>query len=427
MGARSLIPQTNANRPNMARLVWPTAHGARQIDLPRGRLILASLIGAILCSWYLAATVYLVFKDDLLAGMMRSQAEMQFVYEDRIASLRAHIDRVATRQLVDQDSFEDRLNELVARQSEIESRAAVLTGLADQAKAAGMDVVVEMPAIESTGSLKEVSRPAPKRPTPEPDEHASLDNAPVYTGIALRFSGDTTAIADVSQTLKRVEESIDLAALTQKTLLSRMERETTETPARFNALLDRIGLDAERFQSAGKTNVGGPLVPLPKDMGAFGKSVRRIQTALAESKRFATAMDSLPLRRPMPAANSTSSGFGPRKDPFLNTPAMHTGLDFRGETGEPVRVTGPGRVIGAGIVGGYGKMVEVDHGFGITTRYAHLSAIGVDEGDELRAGEVVGRLGSTGRSTGPHLHYETRVDGEPVNPIRFLRAASSLR
>jgi murein DD-endopeptidase MepM/ murein hydrolase activator NlpD len=422
MSARPPVPQAYANRPHMVRLVWPTRQGDKLIDLPRARLVLATVIGGLLCSWYLVATVYLFFRDDLVAVLMRSQTEMQFVYEDRIASLRAHIDRIATRQLVDQDSFEGQLNELVARQSQIESRAAVLSGLADQARAAGMDVV--MPEVETTGSVTAKPRLAPTRPTPEPDDHAAIDSAPAYTGVALRFGGSGTE-ADVGQTLSRVAESIDLAALTQNTLLARLEREAAETPARFNALLEGIGLDADRFSAQGKRQVGGPLVPIPKDLGSFGKSVRRIQNAIAESRQFALAMESLPLRRPMPQRNELSSGFGPRKDPFLNTPAMHTGLDFRGETGEPVRVTAGGRVIGAGTVGGYGKMVEVDHGFGLTTRYAHLSAIAVAEGDEVARGAIIGKLGSTGRSTGPHLHYETRVDGNPVNPLRFLKAGAS--
>jgi murein DD-endopeptidase MepM/ murein hydrolase activator NlpD len=121
-----------------------------------------------------------------------------------------------------------------------------------------------------------------------------------------------------------------------------------------------------------------------------------------------------------------SSGFGVRIDPFVHGPAMHTGLDFRGDIGDPVRVTASGRVTSAGWSGGYGKMVEVDHGNGLVTRYGHLSAIEAQVGQTVKPGQIVGRLGSTGRSTGPHLHYETRVSGEAVDPLRFLRAGSRL-
>ena len=105
---------------------------------------------------------------------------------------------------------------------------------------------------------------------------------------------------------------------------------------------------------------------------------------------------------------------------------MHSGIDFREEYGAPVHATAAGKVVTAGPQGGYGNMVEIDHGNGLSTRYGHMSAILVSEGQWVEAGGVVGRLGSTGRSTGPHLHYETRVNDEAVDPIRFLRAGKGL-
>jgi murein DD-endopeptidase MepM/ murein hydrolase activator NlpD len=119
-----------------------------------------------------------------------------------------------------------------------------------------------------------------------------------------------------------------------------------------------------------------------------------------------------------------SSGFGVRTDPFLGRPAMHTGLDFRASTGDPVRATANGRVVSAGWAGGYGRMVEIDHGNGLSTRYGHMSRINVKVGQQIHIGQIVGEVGSTGRSTGPHLHYETRIDGEAVDPQRFLRAGA---
>ena len=134
----------------------------------------------------------------------------------------------------------------------------------------------------------------------------------------------------------------------------------------------------------------------------------------------------LPLRRPVAGAAIVTSGYGPRIDPFLGRPALHTGLDFRAPYGQKVLATAPGRVVAAGYVGSYGNMVEVDHGDGYATRYAHLSAVSVREGDDVTAGTPLGRLGSTGRSTGPHLHYETRVNGEPEDPTRWLAAGARL-
>jgi len=105
---------------------------------------------------------------------------------------------------------------------------------------------------------------------------------------------------------------------------------------------------------------------------------------------------------------------------------MHTGIDMRGETGEPVHATAAGRITIAGRDGGYGNMVEISHGNGLSTRYGHLSEIDVAVGQMVRIGQVIGKIGSTGRSTGPHLHYETRINGEAVNPQKFLRAGLRL-
>ena len=121
-----------------------------------------------------------------------------------------------------------------------------------------------------------------------------------------------------------------------------------------------------------------------------------------------------------------TSGFGVRPDPFLGRPAMHSGLDFRSETGDPVRATANGVVESAGWSGGYGNMIEIDHGNGFATRYGHLSKIEAKVGQQIRIGQIIGRVGSTGRSTGPHLHYETRIDGDAVDPQKFLRAGLRL-
>jgi murein DD-endopeptidase MepM/ murein hydrolase activator NlpD len=121
-----------------------------------------------------------------------------------------------------------------------------------------------------------------------------------------------------------------------------------------------------------------------------------------------------------------TSPFGVRPDPFLGTPAMHTGIDLGGHVGEPVHATAAGTISIAGRDGGYGNLVEINHGNGLSTRYGHLSEIDVKVGQKVRTGQVIGKIGSTGRSTGPHLHYETRVNGQAVNPQKFLRAGLRL-
>jgi murein DD-endopeptidase MepM/ murein hydrolase activator NlpD len=154
--------------------------------------------------------------------------------------------------------------------------------------------------------------------------------------------------------------------------------------------------------------------------------VARIKLARTQAEHLTHTLLRVPIRKPVTGEIDVSSPFGVRADPFLHVAAMHTGLDFRGESGEAIHVTANGTVVNAGWSGGYGRMIEVDHGNGLSTRYGHLSEIDVKVGDEVHIGEVIGRMGSTGRSTGPHLHYETRIDGEPVDPEKFLRAGARL-
>ena len=134
-------------------------------------------------------------------------------------------------------------------------------------------------------------------------------------------------------------------------------------------------------------------------------------------------MPHLPLRYPLVGEAATSSPFGYRPDPFLGRPALHPGVDLIQPMGSEIKSTAIGRVVHAGPMGGYGNCVEIDHGNGVATRYGHMSEVLVSEGQTVKAGDAIGRLGSTGRSTGPHLHYEVRVDGEAVDPERFLTAA----
>ena len=128
----------------------------------------------------------------------------------------------------------------------------------------------------------------------------------------------------------------------------------------------------------------------------------------------------------MPRRSEITSGFGARADPFFHQLALHSGVDFRGAPGELVRATAAGRITNASSQGGYGLMVEIDHGKGLVTRYGHLSAIETSVGDIVQPGDVIGRVGTTGRSTGPHLHYEVRASGEATDPMRYLRAGEEL-
>jgi murein DD-endopeptidase MepM/ murein hydrolase activator NlpD len=208
-----------------------------------------------------------------------------------------------------------------------------------------------------------------------------------------------------------------------------MLEETYDAKARrMRGILADLGLDLGKIApSLPPRATGGPFVSATaSNLSAFDRQIYRVKLVRGQVERLTRTLATVPIRKPMTGELEWTSGFGMRQDPFVRGPAMHTGLDIRADTGEPARATAAGTVTIAGWNGGYGKMVEVDHGNGFATRYGHLSAIDVEVGQSVRIGQIVGRVGTTGRSTGPHLHYETRVDGDAVDPQKFLRAGVRL-
>ena len=188
------------------------------------------------------------------------------------------------------------------------------------------------------------------------------------------------------------------------------------------ALAD-LGLDVGKLRlPAARQAMGGPLIPLSMTMrpGSFEHRIVQLGEGQAVFGRWRELAHIVPLRRPLDGDDSTTSNDGMRTDPFTGAAAMHAGMDFRGETGTPIRATGAGKVLRAEVAGGYGNLVEIDHGNGLTSRYAHLSAFDVKADQIVPPGAVIGRLGSTGRSTGPHLA------GEASNPLKFIEIGNRL-
>lgn len=195
----------------------------------------------------------------------------------------------------------------------------------------------------------------------------------------------------------------------------------------LDRLLSETGLDVQQLVAQAKPSnellsegEGGPLVPA-LGRGSDRAVERESMAGLARLRRMESVLLAVPIAAPM-AEYKLNSGFGYRRDPFRKRGAMHTGLDFGGPKNAAVEATAPGTVVEAGRAGAYGIMVVIDHGMGIETRYAHLSRALVRVGEKVALGERIGLMGRTGRATGPHLHYEIRVDGRPLNPKPFLEA-----
>lgn len=209
----------------------------------------------------------------------------------------------------------------------------------------------------------------------------------------------------------------------QLAYVERMTRYADRRAARAEQAMRRLGVDPQAVMASNEAAIGGPFESLVSDAdGSLDPRFERLSLSLARMSALDRGLESIP--QVMPAdINSISSGYGTRRDPFSGHAAMHSGLDFRAPHGSPIFAAAAGTVVFAGRKGGYGNTVEIDHGAGMITRYAHMARFSTHVGAEVPAGTHIGAIGSTGRSTGPHLHFEVRIDGRAVNPRPFLETA----
>jgi murein DD-endopeptidase MepM/ murein hydrolase activator NlpD len=397
----------------------------------------AALFGAgpLLLLGCLALGGYFMFRDDMLAALMRRQANMQVAYEDRIAALRAQVDSLASRQMLNQDKFEGKVAQLAVRQAELESRSALLASLAARVDPDITSVAATRPAAPEAASAAVLTL-APKpsvahdgfKPVPEGLELRTTEGGG-GPGPGLSENDDP---ASPDQRLKTLASRFDRFERRQIGVLNALEAPAAEKAERLREAFAEAGLSVERMirhgESPAAEGVGGPFVPadLPGARGDFARAYASLSRTIDLMAGLRGALPFAPLRKPLSGQIEVTSPFGYRIDPFLGRPALHTGMDLHGEYGEAVHATAAGRVTVAGATGGYGNMVEIDHGAGLSTRYGHLSRIDVAPGQWVTAEQEIGAIGSTGRSTGPHLHYEVRMDGAPVDPSRYLKAGQLL-
>ncbi|MGO4716160.1 M23 family metallopeptidase [Bradyrhizobium sp. 2TAF24] len=413
-----------------SRSSYTIAHAGKQVRI--GPVVFWIVVGTVtvMGAWSAATATYFAFRDDVLTRLIARQASMQYAYEDRIAELRARLDRTTSRQLLDQEQFDQKLDQIVRRQSALESRAAAMNALPDVSVTGSIKPPARGAATD--GGLSAIPKPSPINDTvifvAPPDREARLESRtpPTVAAQPAQFA----KVQGLDTALVRLQTSLDQVETRQLATLNAVEDQYEGRIRRMRGVFTDLGLDLNQMQGATpKGGIGGPFVPVKppsKDADTFDRQLYRISITRAQIDRLNRTLSLVPYRKPVLGEVEFSSGFGVRTDPFLGRPAMHTGLDFRASMGDPVRATANGRVESAGWSGGYGRMIEIDHGNGLATRYGHLSDIKVKVGDIIKIGQIIGAVGSTGRSTGPHLHYETRIDGDAVDPQKFLRAGVRL-
>lgn len=385
---------------------------------------LAGCFLAALAIGYLGATTYLVLRDDLIGASNARQARMQQAYEDRISMLRAQVDRITSRQLLDQQVMETKVAELIERQARITERQGLLEPVLERFGGSGTQLPGEAPL----PAARPEQRAQIQTNGRAPRLSSTVVSADITGSITSFWASDRPTIADnriIDQSdriFASIDESLGHLESQQSLRLGDLIEETVQTAGQIAEALDSVGFSVTA--DFDNRDMGGPFVPLDLNED-FEAQVEELGAALDHLDKVRSIARDVPVHNPAPG-QQVSSNFGPRRDPFLGRRAMHAGIDFRAPTGTPILASGKGNVVRAGWNGGYGRMVEIDHGEGITTRYAHMSRINVKVGDKVTTGDRIGLAGSTGRSTGPHLHYEVRRNGRATDPAPFLRAGRQL-
>ena len=383
-----------------------------------------SAVGAVTIG-YLFATSYLVLRDDLIGATMARQARMQHEYEDRIAALRAQVDRVTSRQLLDQQVVEEKVDKLMEQQMALTSRHSRLGTLLDKASEQGLPASdIPVPAFnperkaDASGGIKAIENLL-----------SGGRKTSRVGGVALAYAPANETVADrADRMFSKVTRSLKSIEREQLAQIEQLTEAADGKAGAIEDILTRSGIKVETAAAAPalaeEDAVGGPFIE-PTATDAFEDSIDSLDVALKRLDSVRGLATALPFANPAPDKAITSR-FGNRTDPFLGRLAMHSGVDFRFGSGERIPCTGSGVVTAAGYSGGYGNMVEVDHGNGISTRYGHMQRVLVKVGDKVEPGDTVGLAGSTGRSTGTHLHYEVRRNGEALDPMYFLNAGKKL-
>lgn len=387
--------------------------------------------GALILSWTLVASSILAI-DAVSSGSSGEQVNRkQVAFEERLEQLSAERDARANEAVAAQKRFSVALEQVSEMQSQLleseEKRRELETGL-KVVQANLRDAISERKDAEDQVQVANGNEAVGQERSGE-------------ISVALDIlSGELRNTADARGEAQREAEEAQLAAEALRVerdqivarndeILNQLEDAVSISVKPLDTVFRSVGMDPENVLKTirkGYSGQGGPLNPISYSTSGDASlskgetKAKQIVVTLDEMNTYRIAIEKLPLAMPVKSSFRYTSGFGRRWG------RMHEGVDMAGPTGTPVYATGDGVISFAGRQSGYGNLIKVTHELGTETRYAHLSKIRVKRGQRVSQGELIGDMGNTGRSTGPHLHYEVHMNGRAVDPMRFIKAASNV-
>jgi murein DD-endopeptidase MepM/ murein hydrolase activator NlpD len=393
------------------------------------QIALSAVVGSFLL-WVAYASVNVVFKEQIIVAKERDARIMETTYTKQLHKQMRAYDDVASLNIVLQQEFDKTMAEISSRhqtlQSMVERKASVDQNIAALKK--GLSEAGAPDGRKPANGNRIMIDVMPAEPTPRQSRLSVIRRQAVKE--AVRQSPPVPAGSPAAEAVQKMEKASAELYVQQKLLLASLEERANERIEDLKDILSTTGITAEDVLPPAKiANLllaqGGPYIDpsnVSDSSSAFFRDANRVGLIVDELTTVENAVLHVPLSSPLTVPRRFTSGFGVRSDPFSGKARPHYGIDFTAAWASPVTATASGTVRSAGVRSGWGKMVEIDHGNGFVTRYAHLSRITVSVGQKVKLHDKVGELGSTGRSTGAHVHYEVLYNGKQRNPRRFIEA-----
>ncbi len=423
------------------RLFLKSDHGTHFIRLRPATQVIAATVGGLGIAWSIIATA-LIMMDTIGAGSAREQAALRRqMFEERLTVLSADRDLRVQEAVSAQERFNSALGEvskmqeaLLAsedRRRELETGIDVVqdtlrTVLKDRDTARAEVDRLTLALNEKGDGKTEMGRIEDVIATLDYMTDALTDTARDRDASDARSAAAETALAEAAADARQTE-------LRNDAIFAKLEEAVAVSMEPLDKMFRAAGLDPDDLKDAvrrGYSGQGGPLTPIvASSMGGALSAEELRANAILKSfedvNLYRLAVVKTPLGMPVRSAVRWTSGFGGRNDPLGRGYRRHEGQDLAGDYGAPIYATADGTVTYAGWENGYGRLIKIQHPFGVETRFGHLAQIRVQVGQKVSRGDRIGDMGNSGRSTGTHLHYEVRIGGAAVNPVPFIKAASN--
>ncbi|SFE33357.1 Murein DD-endopeptidase MepM and murein hydrolase activator NlpD, contain LysM domain [Sulfitobacter brevis] len=420
------------------RVFLKSDNDTRFIRLRAGTQLIAFAGCTALVSWSIVATA-IILMDSIGSGNFREQAKRdQRTYQARLNDLSSQRDGRAEEALAAQERFNAALKQISVMQSELlesETRRRELE--------TGIDVI--QTTLRSTMKDRETARNKLAAIQESGDNGAgavqtSTSNVPIdFLSAALARTAEERdqVVLDAQDALLQADELTQKIALMRDqndAIFRQLEEAMTVSVAPLDKMFRNAGMPTDRILATvkrGYSGQGGPMTPLSfttrgEDPTADTLRANRLLGQMDKLNLYRIAAQKAPFANPVKNSFRFTSQFGYRRDPKTGGRRMHSGVDFAAGMGTPLYATADGVVVHSGWQSGYGRLVKIQHDFGIETRYAHMSKLRVKVGQRVSRGQHIGDMGASGRVTGVHLHYEVRVGGNAVNPMIYIKAANDV-